>query len=37
MGTALTERQVAALARLAPAALFCLDADAAGQEAVRAA
>jgi DNA primase len=34
MGTALTERQVGALARLAPAALFCQDPDAAGQEAV---
>ena len=34
MGTALTERQVAALARLAPTALFCQDPDAAGQEAV---
>ncbi|HET9740371.1 MAG TPA: DNA primase [Solirubrobacteraceae bacterium] len=34
MGTALTERQVSALARLAPAALFCQDPDAAGQEAV---
>jgi DNA primase len=34
MGTALTERQVAALARLAPAALFCQDPDAAGQAAV---
>jgi DNA primase len=34
MGTALTERQVAGLARLAPRALFCQDPDAAGQEAV---
>ena len=34
MGTALTERQVAALARVAPTALFCQDPDAAGQEAV---
>jgi DNA primase len=34
MGTALTERQVSALARLAPTALFCQDPDAAGQEAV---
>jgi len=34
MGTALTDRQVGALARLAPAALFCQDPDAAGQEAV---
>jgi DNA primase len=34
MGTALTERQVGALARLAPTALFCQDPDAAGQEAV---
>ncbi len=34
MGTALTERQVGALAKLAPAALFCQDPDAAGQEAV---
>jgi DNA primase len=34
MGTALTERQVAALARLAPTALFCQDPDVAGQEAV---
>ena len=34
MGTALTERQVGALARLAPRALFCQDPDAAGQEAV---
>jgi DNA primase len=34
MGTALTERQVSALARLAPTALFCQDPDAAGQAAV---
>ena len=34
MGTALTDRQVAALARVAPTALFCQDPDAAGQEAV---
>jgi DNA primase len=34
MGTALTERQVGALAKLAPTALFCQDPDAAGQEAV---
>jgi DNA primase len=34
MGTALTELQVGALAKLAPAALFCQDPDAAGQEAV---
>jgi DNA primase len=34
MGTALTERQVGALARLAPTALFCQDPDVAGQEAV---
>jgi DNA primase len=34
MGTALTERQVGALARLAPRALLCQDPDAAGQEAV---
>ncbi len=34
MGTALTERQVSALARVAPTALFCQDPDAAGQEAV---
>jgi DNA primase len=34
MGTALTDRQVAALARLAPTALFCQDPDVAGQEAV---
>jgi DNA primase len=35
MGTALTPQQVGALARLAPAALFCQDPDTAGQEAVR--
>ena len=34
MGTSLTDRQVEALARLAPTALFCQDPDAAGQEAV---
>jgi DNA primase len=34
MGTALTGQQVAALARLAPTALFCQDPDTAGQEAV---
>ena len=34
MGTALTERQVSALARVAPTALFCQDPDTAGQEAV---
>jgi DNA primase len=34
MGTALTDRQVSALAKLAPTALFCQDPDAAGQEAV---
>jgi DNA primase len=34
MGTALTERQVATLAKVAPTALFCQDPDAAGQEAV---
>jgi DNA primase len=34
MGTALTSQQVAALARLAPTALFCQDPDTAGQEAV---
>jgi DNA primase len=34
MGTALTDRQVSALARVAPTALFCQDPDAAGQEAV---
>jgi DNA primase len=34
MGTALTAQQVAALARLAPTALFCQDPDTAGQEAV---
>jgi DNA primase len=35
MGTALTQPQVDALARLAPRALFCQDPDTAGQEAVR--
>src|SRR4051794_431200 len=34
MGTALTEKQVGALARLAPTALLALDADSAGQEAM---
>jgi DNA primase len=34
MGTALTDRQVSALAKVAPTALFCQDPDAAGQEAV---
>src|SRR4051812_36845925 len=34
MGTALTEAQVEAIARLAPRALFCQDPDAAGQESV---
>ena len=34
MGTALTERQLDALARLAPNVLLCQDPDAAGQEAV---
>jgi DNA primase len=34
MGTALTEQQVDALARLAPRVLFCQDPDAAGQKAV---
>jgi DNA primase len=34
MGTALTERQVSGLAKVAPTALFCQDPDAAGQEAV---
>jgi DNA primase len=34
MGTALTEAQVQAIARLAPRALFCQDPDAAGQESV---
>ena len=34
MGTALTRGQVEALSRLAPTVLFCLDADAAGQEAM---
>ena len=32
MGTALTEQQVDAIARLAPKALFCQDPDSAGQE-----
>jgi len=34
MGTALTDAQVDAIARLAPRALFCQDPDAAGQESV---
>jgi DNA primase len=34
MGTALTEHQVAALARLAPTVVLALDADGAGQEAM---
>jgi len=34
MGTALTEQQVDAIARLAPKALFCQDPDRAGQESV---
>ena len=34
MGTALTDEQVAELARLAPTVLLALDADAAGQEAM---
>src|SRR5215211_5575663 len=34
MGTALTERQLDALARLTPKVLLCQDPDAAGQEAV---
>jgi DNA primase len=34
MGTALAEGQVKELARLAPTVLFCLDADAAGREAI---
>ena len=34
MGTALTEQQVDAIARLAPKALFCQDPDSAGQESV---
>jgi DNA primase len=34
MGTALTERQVEAIRRLAPTALLCQDPDVAGQEAV---
>src|SRR3954454_22245327 len=34
MGTALTEAQVDAIARLAPRALLCQDPDAAGQESV---
>jgi DNA primase len=34
MGTALTEAQTDALARLAPTVLFCQDPDAAGQKAV---
>ncbi len=34
MGTSFTEEQVAALQRIAPALVLCLDADAAGQEAM---
>ena len=34
MGTALTEQQIDAIARLAPKALFCQDPDRAGQESV---
>ena len=34
MGTALTDAQVDAIARLAPKALFCQDPDSAGQESV---
>ena len=34
MGTALTEAQIDAIARLAPRALFCQDPDRAGQESV---
>lgn len=34
MGTALTEEQAAELGRLAPTVLLCLDADAAGREAM---
>ncbi|MFM9164256.1 MAG: DNA primase [Solirubrobacterales bacterium] len=34
MGTALTDEQVAALARLAPTVILALDADSAGQEAM---
>jgi DNA primase len=34
MGTALTDAQVSAIARLAPRALFCQDPDSAGQESV---
>jgi DNA primase len=34
MGTALTDQQVDAIARLAPKALFCQDPDRAGQESV---
>ena len=34
MGTALTDAQVDAIARLAPKALFCQDPDRAGQESV---
>ena len=36
MGTALTDAQVDAIARLAPKALFCQDPDRAGQESVAA-
>jgi DNA primase len=34
MGTALTEAQIATIAKLAPLALFCQDPDTAGQESV---
>jgi DNA primase len=34
MGTALTEAQISAIAKLAPKALFCQDPDRAGQESV---
>jgi len=34
MGTALTDRQINAIAKLAPKALFCQDPDRAGQESV---
>jgi len=34
MGTALTEQQIKAIAKLAPKALFCQDPDRAGQESV---
>jgi DNA primase len=35
MGTALTEAQIATIAKLAPLALFCQDPDTAGQESVK--